>query len=92
MAGTQCDNIYVDTSSSNSWMKIEGFTLRDVFARALDVFGPERILFGTDSSTFPRGWRTDIRDAQLAALESAGANADQVERIMGGNLARLLPA
>ena len=52
----------------------------------------ERILFGTDSSTFPRGWRTDVRDSQLAALEEAGANADQVERIMGGNLARLLPA
>jgi len=92
-AGAQCENVLVDTSSSNDWMATLPWrtSLSEVFAAALRVFGAERILFGTDSSTFPRGWRADIRDAQLAALANAGATAAQVEAVMGGNLARLLP-
>jgi len=89
----------VDTSSSNDWMASHPstagdsghLTLSTVFRRALDIFGAERILFGTDSSTFPRGWRADIRDAQLAALEAAGTKGASLDAIMGGNLARLLP-
>jgi predicted TIM-barrel fold metal-dependent hydrolase len=99
MLGMQCENVCVDTSSSNDWMlsqpstagDLGHLTLKTVFRRALDVFGAERILFGTDSSTFPRGWRADIRDEQLKALELAGVQGAQVEKIMGGNLARLLP-
>jgi uncharacterized protein len=91
-AGASCENVLVDTSSSNDWMAMLPWktSLADVFRGALDVFGAERILFGTDSSTFPRGWRADIRDAQLQALEAAGAKGAQVEAIMGGNLARLV--
>lgn len=94
MLGMQCENVYVDTSSSNDWMRSKpgGIELADVFADALNVYGSERILFGTDSSTFPRGYRADIRDNQLAALGAASASSEQVENIMGGNLARLLPA
>ena len=94
MAGAQCENVLVDTSSSNDWLATQpgSVSLADVFRAALRVFGSERILFGTDSSTFPRGWRADIRDAQLAALQAAGATGAQVEAILGGNLARLLPA
>jgi len=99
MLGMQCENVCVDTSSSNDWMATHPstagesghLTLATVFRRVLDVFGAERILFGTDSSTFPRGWRADIRDAQLAALEQAGAKGAPLDAIMGGNLARLLP-
>jgi len=94
MVGKQCENVWLDTSSSNDWMAtMPGrYTLADAFRNTLDVFGAERILFGTDSSTFPRGWRADIRDTQLAALAQAGATEAQVASIMGGNLARLLPA
>jgi predicted TIM-barrel fold metal-dependent hydrolase len=94
MVGMQCENVCVDTSSSNDWtMTAPGRpALSEVFRAALDVFGADRILFGTDSSTFPRGWRKDVADTQLAALEEAGSTAEQVEQIMGGNLARLLPA
>jgi predicted TIM-barrel fold metal-dependent hydrolase len=93
MLGRQCENVYVDSSSSNDWMAtVPGSPdLAGVFRAALDVYGSERILFGTDSSTFPLGWRADRRDAQLQALESAGASEAQVEAVMGGNLARLLP-
>ncbi len=94
LVGKQCENVWLDTSSSNDWLAtMPGrVTLADAFRNALDVFGAERILFGTDSSTFPRGWRSDIRDVQLAALAQAGASDAQVAAIMGGNLARLLPA
>jgi len=92
MAGMQCENIHVDTSSSNSWMSavpgIDG--LAEVFRRALGVFGHERILFGTDSGTFPAGWRADRRAEQRQALSEAGATPEQQQAIFAGNAARLL--
>src|SRR5262249_18750042 len=51
-----CPNVYLDTSSSNSWMRYDphGLDLKTVFGRSLDVVGAKRLLFGTDSSFFPR--------------------------------------
>ena len=66
-------------------------TLDEVFRQALAVAGPERLLFGTDSSFFPRGWQQPIYDAQLQALSAAGASDDAVRSVMGGNLDRLFP-
>ena len=58
MVADLCPNVHLDTSSSNAWMRYTpGLTLTDVFRTALDVVGPERLLFGTDSSFFPRGWQ-----------------------------------
>ena len=92
MAVDQCANIHLDTSSSNSWMRYHPrLTLADVFRSALAVAGPERVLFGTDSSFFPRGWQAGIRDAQLQAISAAGASDDQVAQIMSGNFERLFP-
>jgi predicted TIM-barrel fold metal-dependent hydrolase len=90
MAVDQCANIHLDTSSSNGWMRYHPrLTLTDVFRSALEVAGPDRVLFGTDSSFFPRGWQAGIRDAQLQALSAAGATDDQIGRIMNGNFDRL---
>jgi hypothetical protein len=92
MAADQCSNVHLDTSSSNAWMRYHPrLTLEDVFRQALDVAGPERLLFGTDSSFFPRGWQRPVHEAQLAALASAGADEEAVARIMGGNFDRLFP-
>jgi predicted TIM-barrel fold metal-dependent hydrolase len=92
LAGAQCPNVLVDTSSSNSWIATQPakLTLRDVFERALAVFGPERILFGTDSNVFPAGWRADRLSDQRAALASLGAEPQIVDGIFGGNARRLL--
>lgn len=92
MAGASCENIYVDTSSSNSWIRTQptGTTLRDIFRRALDVFGPGRILFGTDSSVFPAGWRAERFGEQKQVLDELGVSKDDQARIFGGNAARLL--
>ena len=84
--------LVVDTSSSNEWMRTEPvkLTLADVFERALGVFGTERILFGTDSSVFPRGWRRDILLAQREALGACGVREEEQAKIFGGNAARIL--
>ena len=93
MAADQCPNIYLDTSSSNSWLKYHpGLTLEATFRQALAVAGPDRLLFGTDSSFFPRGWQKPIYDAQKAALESAGVDAGDRVKIFHGNFVRLFPA
>ena len=85
-------NVHVDTSSSNSWTRYLAPrpTLAEVFERALDVMGPDRLLFGSDSSFFPRGWHRAVFDAQCEALASLGVPPDDAQRIFGGNLARLL--
>ncbi len=92
MAGAQCANVYVDTSSSNGWMATQWPRpmLTDVFARALEVFGPRRIVFGTDSNVFPAGWRKDRYDEQRTALASIGTSAADEERIFAGNARELL--
>jgi hypothetical protein len=92
MAGAQCANVYVDTSSSNGWIATqpEKLTLRDVFERALSVFGTERVLFGTDSNVFPAGWRRDRADEQRRVLEDLGMDAAGVEAVFSGNAKRLL--
>ena len=91
MAADQCPNIHLDTSSSNAWVKYHrDLTLDDVFHQALAVVGPDRLLFGTDSSFFPRGWQHQIADAQRRSLDSAGAAADVQEKIFAGNFDRLM--
>jgi hypothetical protein len=90
MAVSSAPNIYLDTSSSNSWIKfVPGLSLRDVFARALDVAGPSRLLFGTDSSFFPRGWQKAIFDEQRAVLTDLGVSAEIQALVFGGNFDRV---
>ena len=65
-------------------------TLAQVFERALEVFGPARILFGTDSNTFPAGWRRDRCEEQQRVLATIGVDAVNQELIFRGNARRLL--
>ncbi|MGB2716868.1 MAG: amidohydrolase family protein [Vicinamibacterales bacterium] len=92
MAADQCANIHLDTSSSNSWMKYHpGLTLESVLRQALSVVGADRLLFGTDSSFFPRGWQQSIYDSQRAALEAIGADRETQTKVFAGNFERLFP-
>jgi predicted TIM-barrel fold metal-dependent hydrolase len=90
MLADLCPNVYLDTSSTNSWMRYEGLDLPTVFRRALDVVGPGRLLFGTDSSFFPRGWCAPVFAAQAAALQQIGVDEAAARQILGGNLERIL--
>ena len=86
-------NVYLDTSSTNRWMVYHpGLTLPDVFRQALAVVGADRLLFGTDSSFFPRGWNRAVYDAQVSALNAAGVDEGARHRIFTGNFDRLFPA
>jgi predicted TIM-barrel fold metal-dependent hydrolase len=89
MLADLCPNIYLDTSSSNSWMRYEGLDLPVVFRRALDIAGPGRLLFGTDSSFFPRGWVRRIFDTQTAVLAEIGISSPDARAILGENLIRV---
>ena len=89
MLASLCPNVYLDTSSSNSWMRYEELNLETVFRRALAAAGPQRLLFGTDSSFFPRGWVRPVFDAQCAALAANGVTATEAAAIFGGNLLTL---
>ncbi|MEO6711625.1 MAG: amidohydrolase family protein [Planctomycetota bacterium] len=89
-AGAQCSNIQVDTSSSNSWMAAQGLTLKDVFARALEVFGAGRIVFGTDSTTFPKGWQSTRFDEQRQVLAELGLGESESSAIFRENARELL--
>ncbi len=90
MLADLCPNVFLDTSSSNSWMRYEELDLKAVFRRALAVLGPERLLFGTDSSFFPRGWHRAIFDEQTRTLAEMGIAAADARLILGGNLERIL--
>jgi predicted TIM-barrel fold metal-dependent hydrolase len=85
-----CSNVHLDTSSSNSWMRYQALDLKQVFSRALDVAGPKRLLFGTDSSFFPRGWQEPVFSNQARALYELGLSKPDAQAILGGNLDRLL--
>lgn len=90
MAADAAPNIVFDTSSSNGWIKyVPGLTLTDVFRQALAVVGPDRLLFGSDSSSFPPGWRRVIMGAQCAALEEIGVETSARDKIFSGNFDRL---
>jgi hypothetical protein len=92
MLGDLAPNVYLDTSSTNSWMKYltPEMRLTDVFRRTLEVYGAKRLLFGSDSSFFPRGWNAAVLEVQIKILEELQVSAEDARAILGGNLQRLL--
>lgn len=92
LVAAECGNVYTDTSSSNAWMEKlpEPLTLRRVFERALAVLGPDRILYGSDSSFFPRGYVKERLTHQLEVASEIGLSAEDAARLFGGNLQRLV--
>jgi predicted TIM-barrel fold metal-dependent hydrolase len=90
MLADMCPNVHLDTSSSNNWVRyIPGLTLEAAFRAAISVVGPSRLLFGTDSSFFPRGWQQGIYEEQKRIVEGLQMSADDQALIFGGNFDRL---
>ena len=91
MLADLCPNVYLDTSSSNGWMKYSEvpLDLAMVFRRTLAITGAKRLLFGTDSSFFPRGWVQPVFTAQVEAMAAIGVSPAEATAILGGNLLSL---
>jgi uncharacterized protein len=91
MVASQCPNVNVDTSSSNSWVNLMPYplTLKDVFAKTLDILGPERIIFGSDSTAFPKGWRSEIFESQAEILKSLNRGTADLNLIFSENAQRI---
>jgi hypothetical protein len=90
MLAELCPNVYLDTSSSNSWMRYEDLDLKTGFSRALAVAGPSRLLFGTDSSFFPRGWNRSVFDEQARMFAALDLSPADTRLIFGENLEKFL--
>lgn len=91
----QTNNVVVDSSGSNSWMQYLPYdlTVTKVFEKALKAGGACRIVFGTDSSFFPRGFRYNILEEQYNAVRSLCPqlcySEEDVDLIFKGNILRL---
>lgn len=87
-------NLYLDTSSSNSWLQHNSkfSNLKELFENVLEekAFGIERLLFGTDSTVFPRGWRKDIYEIQRKALDDLGVTSTDLSLFLNKNLEKLV--
>ena len=91
MAAELCPNIYLDTSSSNKWINyLPDLSLKKVFQTALETVGANRLLFGTDSSFFPRGWNGVIFEKQVELLAEIGIEKNDADQIFGKNLQRIM--
>lgn len=87
-----CPNVYVDTSGSNQWMRWMPYevNLETLFRKYRETIGSERILFGTDSSWFPRGFCRAYLDEQIRSMVYVGYKEDEIDAVLYGNAARLL--
>ena len=76
----QADNVYMDSSGSNSWMKYQPYPLdlKTIFRQAITAGGPEKTMFGTDSTFFPRGWRINVLEAQYNALKELSQEPEPI--------------
>jgi predicted TIM-barrel fold metal-dependent hydrolase len=54
--------------------------------RALEAGGPDRIVFGTDSSMFPRGFRYDILEKQLRIFKDLKVSEEDLRKIFSENI------
>jgi len=87
-----CANVSVDTSGNNLWTKwtMANWTLEQLFARFCATIGPSRILFGSDSEWFPRGFAMRYLLDQLRAVRALNLPEGDIERIFRANALEML--
>lgn len=85
MLGRSCPNVFIGTSSANSWLITNGITLEDALFRAVNAVGHHRLLFGSDSGYFPQGWRKGIHDIQQRTAQKLELPLHVIDAILGGN-------
>ncbi len=87
-----CPNVHIDTSGSNQWMRWMpvDLGLKDLFRKAVETVGPDRLIFATDSSYFPRGFSEPYLREQLKTCRSIGIEESSIEKIFYRNAVKLL--
>ncbi|MEW9122988.1 MAG: amidohydrolase family protein [Thermotaleaceae bacterium] len=87
-----CPNIYVDTSGSNQWIRWMPYplTIKDLYKKYYETIGPQRIIFGTDSSWFSRGFVKSYFDEQIRACVELGMSNRDLKMIFHDNMAELI--
>ncbi len=92
MLADAAPNVFTDTSGVGAWSKYTESPTTDaqVLRRVVDALGPERVLFATDSSSFPRGWRRDSFDRQMQLFVEARLSAGEMRAVLSENIARVL--
>jgi predicted TIM-barrel fold metal-dependent hydrolase len=87
-----CPNVSVDTCGSNQWVRwVPGeVTVKYLFRKYYETIGPARIIFGTDSSWFPRGFAFRYLQDQLRDCLDLNMPDEHIQMIFAGNAARLL--
>jgi len=75
VAARRQHNLYFDTASN-------GYP--DITTNVVRALGPERVVYGSDHPTLPFGFELG------KVVKYAGLNSDQLDLILGKNLARLL--
>lgn len=87
-----CPNVFIDTSGSNQWMRWMPYevNLEILFRKYYETIGPGRIIFGTDSSWFPRGFATAYLDEQVRSMVYVGYSEDERDAVLYRNAAALL--
>lgn len=87
-----CPNVYIDTSGSNQWTRWMPYplTVKDLFKKYYETIGPDRILFGTDASWFPRGFVSEYLDVQMRACVELGFSDQDIKKIFSENIETVL--
>lgn len=83
------ENVFVDTSGTNNWREYHPRhpSLESVFVDALRAFGPQRVLFGTDTAVGP--YRGHILREQVDILNRLELSDADRALVLGGNARRL---
>lgn len=91
MVGALCDNVLLDTTPP-AWLALQAseVTLEDVLERTLAVYGADRLLFATGSTSASPGWRSDLATVQREALGALEVPANDCAQILDGNARVLL--
>jgi predicted TIM-barrel fold metal-dependent hydrolase len=85
-------NVSIDTSGSNQWMRWMPYEidLQHLFKKVVDAVGPDRIIFATDSSYFPRGFSEIYLLEQLKVCRNIGLSKSNIDKIFYRNAQQLL--
>jgi hypothetical protein len=93
--GWQRPNLYTDISVSQDMAKTDYPKFARIIREVVDAFGPERVLFGTDSPYIwgvlsEKDFVTALKDLATKAPDDVKFAASEIEMLLGTNAKKLL--